>query len=232
MEEAIPSDWRQILREEFSKPYFKELKKKLVAEAKAGEQIFPPENLIFNALKTTPWDKCKVVILGQDPYHDDGQAQGLCFSVPRNIRRPPSLLNIYKELEQDIDGFVIPKHGNLEQWAQRGVLLLNAGLTVRAHKANSHKTFGWHQFTDAIINQINQRKKNVVFILWGADAHKKGKNIDSRKHLVLKSPHPSGLSANKKTAEYPHGFFQNHHFSKTNTYLTEHGLEPIDWTLD
>jgi len=189
--------WKKALAGEFSKPYFAKILSFLEAEKKAGKEIFPPENQIFDALNLTPFDQVKVVILGQDPYHDNGQAHGLCFSVQKGIKPPPSLKNIYKELATDIPGFVEPSHGNLEKWAREGVLLLNATLTVQAHTANSHASCGWLQFTDAIIKLINDKKKGVVFILWGGFAQKKGKVIDSKKHHVILAAHPSPLSVTK-----------------------------------
>lgn len=228
LEESVPNDWKIQLQEEFGKKYWLQVKDFLCKE---NGKVFPPPELVFNSLKSTPWDNCKVVIIGQDPYHGPGQAMGLCFSVPRDVAVPPSLKNIYKELAIDIPGFVAPKHGDLTKWTHEGVLLLNASLTVRSAEPNSHSKIGWDLFTDAIIAKLNKEKENLVFILWGGNAHAKGANIDSQKHLVLKSPHPSGLSANKKSDVYPNGFFNNNHFSKTNEYLVLHNKAPIDWKL-
>ena len=207
------------------------IKNFLIKEETSRNIIYPPINLIFNAFNKTSWDNCKVVIIGQDPYHGEGQAMGLCFSVPKGIKTPPSLQNIYKELEKDIKGFKNPGHGDLTKWANEGVLLLNTSLTVKAANANSHSKIGWIAFTDAVIDVLNKEKDNLVFILWGANAIEKETKIDQTKHLILKSPHPSGLSANKKTEAYPNGFFLNHHFSKTNEYLISHNKTPIDWKV-
>jgi len=215
--------WRSALASEFSKPYFKKILAFLEDEKKNGAEVFPPENEIFSAFNHTPFDKVKVVILGQDPYHDNGQAHGLCFSVKKGITPPPSLKNMYKELTTDIKGFEAPNHGNLEKWADEGVLLLNASLTVQAHKANSHAKCGWLQFTDAVIKLINDKKSGVVFILWGGFAQKKGNVISRSKHHVIEAAHPSPLSASK--------FFGCKVFSKTNKYLEEKGETPIDWKL-
>jgi len=215
--------WKNALSGEFKKPYFRSALEYLEKEKKAGKQIFPPEPEIFAAFNMTPFDQIKVVIIGQDPYHDNNQAHGLCFSVKKGITPPPSLKNIYKELTTDITGFVAPSHGNLEKWAKQGILLLNASLTVEAHKANSHSNIGWQEFTDAVIRIINEKKKGVVFILWGGFAQKKGKIIDKKKHNVIEAAHPSPLSANK--------FFGCKVFSKTNDALKKNGQDPIDWTL-
>jgi len=215
--------WKEALADEFQKPYFKEIMSFLGAEIKSGKEIFPPQNEIFSALNYTPIDKVRVAILGQDPYHDNNQANGLCFSVRDGIPHPGSLRNIFKELSTDIPGFKIPKSGSLEKWAHHGVLLLNATLTVQAHKANSHFKCGWLKFTDAIIEVLNKKTKGVVFILWGNFAQKKGKIIDRNKHVVIEAAHPSPLSATK--------FFGCKVFSQTNAILTMEGYDPIDWTL-
>ena len=213
--------WKQALYEEFAKPYFQQLKSFLLAEKADGHKIYPPAKLIFNAFNKTPFEKVKVVIIGQDPYHGPGQAHGLCFSVPQGIAIPPSLKNIYKELYTDL-GLAIPNHGNLEKWAEQGVLLLNAMLTVRARQAGSHQRKGWEQFTSAAINQLNIKKEGIVFLLWGRYAQDKGRIIDPSRHYVLKAPHPSPLAR---------GFNGCHHFSKTNAFLVEQGKEPIDWQV-
>jgi uracil-DNA glycosylase len=215
--------WKEVLGDEFSKPYFKEILSFLGQEINSGKEIFPPRNEIFAALNYTPIDNVKVVILGQDPYHDNNQANGLCFSVRDGITHPPSLKNIFKELVTDIPGFTVPKSGSLEKWAHRGVLLLNATLTVQAHSANSHAKSGWLEFTDSIIKVLNKKTKGVVFILWGGFAQKKGKIIDRNKHFVIQAAHPSPLSANK--------FHGCKVFSKTNAILTKEGYDPVDWTL-
>ncbi len=215
--------WLEHLRGEFEQPYMQELKRFLVAEKQQGKVIYPPGSLIFNALDSTPFEQVKVVILGQDPYHGPNQAHGLCFSVLPGVAFPPSLLNIFKEIEQEL-GIPIPAHGNLQAWAEQGVLLLNATLTVQQARAGSHQGKGWEQFTDRVIQLVNEQREGVVFLLWGSYAQKKGQFIDTGKHLVLKSPHPSPLSAHR-------GFFGNRHFSRTNEYLQQHGREPIDWQL-
>lgn len=217
----IDSSWKNLLESEFDKPYFKDLTE-FVKNEYQQTKIYPPPKLIFNAFDTTPVDKVKVVILGQDPYHGPNQANGLCFSVNKKVRIPPSLQNIYKELATDIPDFKTPKDGDLTHWAKQGVLLLNATLTVRAHQAGSHQGKGWEEFTDAAIHNLAGTKENVVFILWGSYAQKKGSFIDTNKHLVLRSPHPSPLSAHR-------GFFGCKHFSQTNEYLWMHGLDPIEW---
>lgn len=191
---------------------------------RAGDTIYPEKENIFNAFKYTSFDNLKVVILGQDPYHEPGQAMGLSFSVPRGVDIPPSLQNIYKELKDDIPGFVIPDHGDLTPWAKQGVLLLNSVLTVKAHQAFSHSGQGWEEFTDAVIKAINDECENIVFLLWGSPARKKGAGIDREKHLVLETVHPSPLSAYR-------GFFGCHHFSIANDYLIAHGKAPIDWQV-
>lgn len=218
----LPKDWQQILQDEFDKEYFQNLQKYLEEERKA-HTIFPPEEDVFNALKYTPYEKVKVFLLGQDPYHDDNQAHGLCFSVQPGIKPPPSLKNIYRELKSDL-GCEIPEHGYLVKWAEQGILMLNAVLTVRAHKANSHKNQGWEQFTDAIISAVNEKTDPVVFLLWGGYAQKKIKLIDESKHIIIKSAHPSPLSVKK--------FYGSRPFSKVNEALEKVGKDPIDWQLD
>jgi uracil-DNA glycosylase len=220
MEVRIDSSWKARLQDEFDKPYFKSLTD-FVRQEYSQATIYPPANSIFNAFDLCPFDKVKVVILGQDPYHEPHQAHGLCFSVNDGIPFPPSLNNIFKEIHSDI-GTAIPKSGNLTGWAVQGVLMLNATLTVREHLAGSHQKRGWETFTDAVIKKLVQEKENLVFILWGAYAQKKGEYIDGNKHLVLSSAHPSPLSAYN-------GFFGNHHFSRTNKWLEEHGESPINW---
>ncbi|RAU83027.1 uracil-DNA glycosylase [Pontibacter arcticus] len=220
MNVKIEESWQTVLHEEFEKPYFKNLVS-FVKDEYTTQKVYPPGNLIFNAFQKCPFDKVKVVILGQDPYHGPNQANGLAFSVSDAVRIPPSLLNIFKEIKNDI-GKDMPSTGNLERWAEQGVLLLNATLTVRASDAGSHQKKGWEQFTDAVVQKINEEKEHVVFILWGAYAQKKGAFIDERKHLVLKAAHPSPFAADR-------GFFGTHHFSKANAYLKEHGEKPIEW---
>lgn len=216
----IEGSWKNLLEEEFNKPYFHELKAFLIHEKKKFD-IFPEGKLIFNAFTQTPFDKVKVVIIGQDPYHGTGQAHGLCFSVPEDIVPPPSLVNIFKEIKTDI-GTEISQSGNLERWAQQGVLMLNATLTVRAHQAGSHQNRGWEQFTDTVIKTISYKRNGVVFLLWGRFAQNKEVLIDSSKHVILKAAHPSPFSASN-------GFFGCKHFSKTNTILVQQGLTPIVW---
>lgn len=220
----IEESWKNILQEEFQQPYFAAIKQFLLKEKQAGHKIFPPGSLIFNAFDSTPFDQVKVVILGQDPYHNIGQAHGLSFSVPDGVPPPPSLENMFKELKTDL-GIEIPSTGNLQKWANQGVLLLNAGLTVRAHQANSHKDVGWHKFTDAVIRKLSTEREGIVFLLWGGFAKKKASLIDHAKHHVLMTGHPSPLSANRGY------WFGNKHFSKTNELLEKQGLTPIDWTL-
>ncbi len=216
----IEQSWKALLQEEFDKPYFAELTEFVRAEYKSY-RIYPPGSQIFNAFNLCPFDKVKVVIIGQDPYHGPGQAHGLCFSVNDGVPFPPSLRNIFKEINADT-GAPIPQNGNLTRWATQGVLLLNATLTVREHSAGSHQRRGWETFTDAVIRIISEQKSNVVFILWGAYAQSKSALIDSSRHLVLRSVHPSPLSAHA-------GFFGNHHFSLANDYLVRNGLTSIDW---
>ena len=222
MEVKIEDGWKKALSPEFSKPYFSMLTDFVKKEYLDNGPIYPPASQIFNAFDLCPFDKTKVVIIGQDPYHGEGQANGLCFSVHPDIAIPPSLRNIYKEIEGDL-GTKPPTTGDLSHWAEQGVLMLNATLTVRAHQAGSHQNRGWEDFTDAAIAALAQEKDNLVFILWGAYAQRKGEFIKrSKKHLVLTSPHPSPLAAHR-------GFFGNHHFSKTNEYLIKHGKTPIEW---
>ena len=223
MDVKIHESWKQVLKNEFEKAYFLEIVTFLRTERMAGATIYPPGSLIFNAYNTTPFDQVKVVIIGQDPYHGPGQAHGLSFSVQNGIATPPSLQNIYKELHTDI-GMPIPNHGNLTPWAEQGVLLLNASLTVRANQPMSHAKIGWSGFTDATITTISEEKEKVVFLLWGKFAQEKQVLIDETKHLVLKAAHPSPLSAYN-------GFFGCRHFSKTNEYLSKNGLSPINWNL-
>ena len=220
---AISNDWKEKLMPEYAKPYYKKLFD-FVKEEYSKFIIYPPANDIFNALHFTPLKNVKVVIIGQDPYHEENQAHGLCFSVLPGNQTPPSLQNIYKELNNDL-GCFIPNNGYLKKWADQGVLLLNAVLTVRAHNANSHAGHGWEQFTDAIINIINLENRPVVFMLWGAYAQKKTELLNNPKHLILKAPHPSPLSAAR-------GFFGCKHFSKANNFLIENGENPIDWQIE
>ncbi|KAL9389084.1 hypothetical protein Peur_017689 [Populus x canadensis] len=225
LEELLVEDtWREVLPGELEKPYFKNLCKFVESEISNGSvAIYPPQHLIFNALNSTPFNTLKAVIIGQDPYHGPGQAMGLSFSVPQGVKAPSSLVNIFKELKQDL-GCSIPSHGNLEKWAIQGVLLLNTVLTVRNHQANSHSKKGWEHFTDAVIKTISQKKEGVVFLLWGNSAQEKSKLIDQTKHHILKAAHPSGLSANR-------GFFGCRHFSRTNQLLAQMGISPIEWQL-
>lgn len=219
---AIEETWKKALYDEFQSPYFKQLKVFLVQE-REKYTIFPPGKLIFSAFNYTPFDEVKVVIIGQDPYHGNGQANGLCFSVGPNVPKPPSLVNIFKELQSDL-GFPIPEKGGLEKWAQQGVLLLNATLTVREGQAGSHQGKGWEQFTDAVIKKISSGKKGVVFLLWGRFAHTKEELIDANKHFILKAAHPSPLARG--------AFFGCKHFSKTNKILEQLGIQPIDWRIE
>jgi len=222
IEPKIHESWKEILYDEFQKDYFVNLKQFLVEEKKKYT-IYPPGNLIFNAFDKTPFNEVKVVIIGQDPYHGAEQAHGLCFSVPQGIKIPPSLRNIYKELSSEL-GCEIPNHGNLEKWAEQGVLLINATLTVRDSQAASHQKKGWETFTDSVIRTIANKKENVVFILWGNYAQSKQVFIDENKHCIIKSVHPSPLSASR-------GFFGSKPFSQTNNYLNASGIEPIDWCI-
>ncbi len=219
----IQNDWLEPLKPEFGKPYYAELFK-FVQNEYATRKIFPPADDIFNAFHLTPLHEVKVVILGQDPYHNDGQAHGLCFSVKPDVEIPPSLVNIYQELHDDL-GCYIPNNGYLVKWAKQGVLMLNTVLTVRAHQANSHRGMGWEQFTDAAIRILNEQDRPIVFILWGSPAQKKAQMLDNPKHLILKAPHPSPLSAYR-------GFFGSRPFSKTNEFLVKNGLAPIDWQIE
>jgi uracil-DNA glycosylase len=218
----IEAGWKEALMSEWSKPYFQQLRAFLVQEMQAGQVVYPPASLIFNAFNLTPFDQVKVVIIGQDPYHGPGQAHGLCFSVPAGIRVPPSLHNIYKELQEDV-GITMPDHGNLEKWARQGVLLLNAMLTVRAHQAGSHQRKGWEEFTSAVIQTLNARKEGVVFLLWGRYAKDKGAIVDPQRHHVLQAAHPSPLART--------GFLGCRHFSQTNAFLQAQGHTPIDWQV-
>ena len=219
----LHASWQAVIGEEFDKPYMQSLRTFLKQEKEAGKTIFPPSPLIFNAFNHTPFDKVRVVIIGQDPYHGIGQAHGLSFSVPEGVALPPSLMNIFKEIEADL-GIKMSKKGDLTPWSNQGVLLLNATLTVEMANAGSHQKRGWEAFTDAAIAALNTLREGLVFVLWGSYAQKKGEMIDAKKHLVLKSPHPSPLSAHR-------GFFGNHQFSKINEYLIKHGQIPIEWQL-
>ena len=218
----IGNSWDDVLRGEFEKEYYQELRAFLKQEY-AAHTVYPPMDSIFRALKETPYDKVKAVIIGQDPYHEPGQAQGLCFSVPKGIKQPPSLVNIFKEMRADL-GITPPSHGNLESWAREGVLLLNAVLTVREHEANSHKGKGWEQFTDRVISLLNDREVPVVFILWGANAKAKAALVTNDRHCIITGAHPSPLSAHN-------GFWGGRYFSKTNEFLEERGYEPINWRI-
>lgn len=216
----IEPSWREVLRDEFEKPYFAGLVQ-FVKLQYANFVCYPPGKLIFNAFNQCPFDKVKVVLIGQDPYHEPGQAQGLCFSVGDGVKFPPSLRNIFAEIQSDL-GIDVPQSGDLTRWAKQGVLLLNATLTVREHAAGSHQNMGWETFTDEVIRKVSEGRENVVFMLWGSYAQSKAKLIDASRHCVLKSAHPSPLSAYR-------GFFGNHHFSICNQYLQQHGMEPIQW---
>lgn len=220
---AIQNDWLNALNDEFKKQYYRDLHKKVVEEYQTHE-VYPKADDIFNAFHLTPFHKVKVVILGQDPYHDVGQAHGLCFSVKPGIDIPPSLVNIYKELHDDL-GCYIPNNGYLTKWADQGILMLNTVLTVRAHQANSHHGIGWEQFTDAAIEHLNKEDRPIVFILWGRPAQNKAVMLNNPKHLILKAPHPSPLSSYR-------GFFGSKPFSKTNEFLRKNGLEEIDWQIE
>ncbi len=223
MDVKINDTWKEVLKSEFNKPYFLQIVNFLRTEKMAGKIIYPPGQLMFNAFNTTPFDEVKVVLLGQDPYHGAGQAHGLCFSVQTGVKPPPSLVNIYKELNSDI-GMNIPSHGNLTKWAEQGVLMLNASLTVRAEEPMSHSKIGWAEFTDSVIKKVSDQREHIVFILWGKFAQEKQVLVDETKHLVLKAAHPSPFSANN-------GFFGCRHFSKTNEYLMQNGIDPVDWSL-
>lgn len=220
---AIENDWLQAVGEEFHKDYYKKLYSFVVDEYSKCV-VYPPADDIFNAFHLTPLKDVKCVIIGQDPYHNAGQAHGLCFSVKPDVDVPPSLVNIYKELHDDL-GCYIPNNGYLVKWAKQGVLMLNTVLTVRAHSANSHQGHGWEKFTDAVIQAVNKKDSPVVFLLWGSPAQKKASMLTNPKHLILKAPHPSPLSAYR-------GFFGCKHFSKTNDFLVENGMEPIDWQIE
>jgi len=221
----LDDSWKYGLSDFLLSPKMDALKTFLIEEKKADKVIYPPNHLIFHALNTTPFDRVKVVIIGQDPYHGPNQAHGLSFSVQKGVALPPSLRNIFHELHNDL-GVKIPKHGDLTHWAEQGVLLLNAVLTVEAAQPTSHQKRGWEEFTDYVIDVLNEQREHIVFILWGAYAQRKGQRIDQNKHLILKAAHPSPLSANRG------GFFGCKVFSKTNNYLKQHGIEPIDWQLD
>lgn len=220
---GINGDWYKALKEEFGKPYYRQLFQTIKQEYNT-RLIFPPANDIFNAFHLTPLKAVKVVILGQDPYHNHGQAHGLCFSVQKGVSVPPSLVNIYQELHDDL-GCSIPDHGCLTKWARQGVLMLNTVLTVRAHQANSHRGIGWEEFTDAAIMALNAQERPIVYILWGTPAQRKARMLDNPQHLILKAPHPSPFSAAR-------GFFGSRPFSQANAFLEEHGLEPIDWQIE
>ncbi len=222
MNVKIEDSWKEVLRDEFKKPYFKQITEHLKTEKEQGKTIYPPGSLIFHAFDATTFEQVKIVILGQDPYHGPRQAHGLSFSVQQGVSPPPSLINIFKELHEDV-GMAIPKGGNLESWARQGVLLLNASLTVRAQEPMSHSKIGWHHFTDAVISKISEEKEHVVFLLWGKFAQEKKVLINDKKHFILTSAHPSPLSVK--------GYFGNRHFSKANTFLMKQGLDPIDWSL-
>ncbi len=223
MDVKIEESWKEVLKDEFNKSYFQQITAHLKTEKATGATIYPPGQLIFNAFNTTPFDDVNVVLLGQDPYHGKGQAMGLSFSVPADIKPPPSLENIFKELHTDI-GMAIPKTGDLTKWAQQGVFLLNAILTVRAKEPASHQKIGWQEFTNKVIQVLSDKKKGIVFLLWGKFAQDKQILIDETKHFVLKAAHPSPFSADK-------GFFGCKHFSKTNELLSKQGKDPIDWSL-
>ena len=217
----LESSWKNRLQDEFGQPYMSQLRQFLLGRKRSGAVIYPPGKLIFNALDSTPFDQVKVVILGQDPYHGPGQAHGLCFSVPEGVRVPPSLVNIYKEIESDL-GLTPPRNGNLQHWADQGVLLLNAVLTVEQGRASAHQGKGWETFTDRVVSELNLGRDQLVFLLWGSYAMKKGAIIDRDRHLVLTAPHPSPLSAHR-------GFLGCRHFSKANAWLERHGMDPVDW---
>ena len=216
--------WADAIGAEKQQPYFQKIIQQVNTERRSGQIIYPPAPDVFNAFRYTEFNQVKVVIIGQDPYHNVGQAHGLAFSVQQGVEIPPSLKNIYKELASDIDGFQIPNHGCLKKWADEGVLLLNTVLTVKAHLAHSHKDIGWETFTDKVIEVLNNHRQNLVFLLWGNPAQKKGSKIDESRHLVLKAAHPSPLSAHR-------GFFGCRHFSQTNQYLKDKGISPIDWQV-
>jgi uracil-DNA glycosylase len=224
MDVKIHPSWKSVLEKEFTKNYFIQLTAHLKTEKMLGKKIYPPGSLIFNAFNTTPFDKVSVVIIGQDPYHGEGQAHGLSFSVPTGVKPPPSLVNIYKEIESDLGIKISREYGNLTKWAQQGVLLLNAALTVRSGEPGSHSKMGWSDFTDAVIKKISDEKENIVFLLWGKFAHEKVILINQNRHYVLKAAHPSPFSVEK-------GFYGCKHFSLTNELLMKNGKAPIDWKL-
>lgn len=224
VQNGLPMTWEDVLSQEKKQPYFKQIMAFVQSERDAGKVIYPPQNEVFNAFKHTEFGDVKVVILGQDPYHGPEQAHGLSFSVKPGIKTPPSLANMYKELAQDIEGFIIPKHGNLVHWANQGVLLLNTVLTVEQSKAHSHAKIGWESFTGKVIQQLNEQRTGLIFLLWGAHAQKKGKIINLDKHKVLSAPHPSPLSAYR-------GYLGCQHFSKANILLAEQSIQPIDWQV-
>jgi len=219
----IEPSWKEVLKDEFDQPYFNSLREFVRQEISSGQRVYPPASKIFSAFDETPFDQVKVVLLGQDPYHGEGQANGLCFSVCHGVRKPPSLLNIFKELQQDL-GIPVPASGDLLPWAHQGVLLLNATLTVRANQAGSHQSKGWETFTDAVIRSISARKKNMVFLLWGRHAQAKAALIDQSRHHILTAAHPSPLART--------GFSGCRHFSKTNALLSQSGIVPVDWRLE
>lgn len=221
-EVQIEQSWKEVLKEEFKKDYFQNIKKQLRSLKLEGREIYPPGKLIFNAFNLTPFNDVKIVILGQDPYHNPGEAMGLSFSVPRGVKIPPSLRNIFREVAADV-GCTIPNHGDLSYWAHQGVFLLNAILTVEKNRASSHKTLGWQYFTDSVIRFLSDKREHIVFMLWGNFAKQKEPLIDRDKHLILCSPHPSPLAGE--------GFFGNHHFSQANEYLLKHNIKPIDWQI-
>ncbi|NUQ24440.1 MAG: uracil-DNA glycosylase [Saprospiraceae bacterium] len=216
----IEASWKAVLADEFQQPYFQQISTFLHQQKQADKVIYPPGPFIFNAFNSTPFDKVKVVILGQDPYHNPGEAMGLSFSAPKGVRIPPSLQNIYKELNADL-GIPVPNHGDLSAWAQHGVFLLNAMLTVEKNQPSSHKAIGWQFFTDAVIKKLSEQRQHLVFMLWGNFAKKKKELIDTTRHLVLEAPHPSPLAGG--------GFAGCKHFSKANAYLEAHGIAPVDW---
>jgi uracil-DNA glycosylase len=223
MNVQIEDSWKEVLKDEFKKNYFRQITDHIKTEKSQGKTIYPPGRLIFNAFEQTPLSSVKVVIIGQDPYHGPRQAMGLSFSVPVGVPPPPSLINIFKELNEDV-GAPIPNHGDLSSWARQGVMLLNASLTVRAGEPMSHSKIGWHLFTNSVIGKISQLRENVVFLLWGKFAQEKKDLIDAKKHQIFKAAHPSPLSAHT-------GFFGCRHFSKTNNFLMQQGLDPINWAI-
>ena len=222
MDVKIEESWKQVLQEEFEKPYFATVSNQVKTDMVAGKTIYPPPKFIFNAFEKTPFDKVKVVILGQDPYHGAGQAHGLCFSVQRGVKAPPSLVNIFKEIQSDL-GIAPPNHGCLDKWTEQGVFLLNTALTVRAAEPMSHSKIGWETFTDAVISVLSEKKTGLVFLLWGNFARNKKNLIDTSKHFILEAAHPSPLAGNR--------FSGCQHFSKTNELLSQQGLTPVDWNL-